>query len=121
MITALHSLDREDSLDHSSLADVADVNCGSEARHDLCWMKEDADIGLEILTRHWLIALGTDGHHSSPQLGQRNVQSQGRTLLSSHQSARSFVSPDTGHLKQKLLLSIPQLFAYFLDNFLEIF
>ena len=53
---------------------------------------------LEVLTRDGLNALGADGHHATPQLGQGNVQGERGALLGAHQATRSLVPPDAGHL-----------------------
>ena len=55
-----------------------------EPRHDLGGMEEDANIGLEILTRDGLVAARADGHHPPPQLGKGNVQGEGSALLGPH-------------------------------------
>ena len=100
LVVTLHSLHWVHPLDDGGLPDVADVDGGPEAPHYFCGMEEKTDRGLEVLTGHWLVTLGTDGHHSSPQLRQRNVESQGCALLSSHQPAGGFVPSDTGDLQR---------------------
>ena len=121
LVAALHPLDREDPLDDCCLPNVADVDSRPEARHDLRGVEQhahtrlqsllqywhvilaEAVADLEILARYWLVALGADGNHAAPQLGQRDVQRQGRALLRPHQPARSFVTPDARHLSKYFL------------------
>ena len=68
LVIALHSLHWVHSLNHGGLPDVPDVDGGPEAPHYLRGMEEKTDGCLEVLAGHWLVALGTDGDHSSPQL-----------------------------------------------------
>ena len=106
LVTALHPLDGKDPLDDGSLADVADVDGGPEAPHDLGRVEEDTDRGLEVLTGDWLVTLGTDGHHPSPQLGAGDVQGEGGALLGPHQAAGCLVPSDTGNLRQSVSTSL---------------
>ena len=71
---------------------------GPEAPDDLSGVEEDTDRGLEVLTGDWLVTLGTDGHHPSPQLGAGDVQGEGGALLGPHQPTGGLVPADTGHL-----------------------
>ena len=114
LVVTLHSLHRVHPLDDGGLPDVADVDSGPEAPHYLRRMEEKTDRGLEVLAGHWLVTLGTDGHHSPPQLRERNVQGQGCALLGSHQSAGRLVPSDTRDLDRpiqllRLIIIIPLL------------
>ena len=66
---------------------------------------------LEVLTRDGLDALGADGHHAAPQLGQRDVQGERGALLGAHQATRRLVSPDAGHLGVRMLQSIVTFYS----------